>query len=157
MADDTRWFEPVKNDKRTLSGVFAVLYTLVAAAFGGWYLYTSGFGLVSTESNRGLYLLFTSVLFGMEHVTTAPSTGIMVRRFIFTVALGLLLGIIVLISSNLHLAAGMHAWINWLLLAAVPRFVDDTGQSLLLPGTYIGISMALAFVLLFVVTGRRRR
>ena len=30
MAADTRWFEPVENDKRTLSGVYAVLYTLVA-------------------------------------------------------------------------------------------------------------------------------
>jgi hypothetical protein len=102
-------------------------------------------------------LLFTSVLFGMEHVTTAPSAEIMLRRFVFTVALGLLLGIVVLISSNLHLAAGLHAWINWLLLGAVPRFVDDAGQSLLPPGTYIGISMALAFVLLFLVSARQRR
>jgi membrane protease YdiL (CAAX protease family) len=114
-------------------------------------------GVRSEAGRRWVALLFTSILFGMEHVTTAPSTEIMVRRFIFTVALGLLLGIIVLISSNLHLAAGMHAWINWLLLAAVPRFVDGTGQSLLPPGTYIGISMALAFVLLFLITGRRRR
>ncbi|MDA0999966.1 MAG: TRAP transporter fused permease subunit, partial [bacterium] len=30
--------------------------------FSVWYMYTSGFGLVSTETNRGLYLLFTSVL-----------------------------------------------------------------------------------------------
>jgi TRAP transporter 4TM/12TM fusion protein len=59
---DARWFEPVKNDRRTLSGAFAVVYMLAAAAFGFWYLYTSGFGLVSTETNRGFYLLFTSVL-----------------------------------------------------------------------------------------------
>jgi membrane protease YdiL (CAAX protease family) len=114
-------------------------------------------GVRSAPGRRWVALLFTSVLFGMEHVTTAPSAEIMLRRFVFTVALGLLLGIVVLISSNLHLAAGLHAWINWLLLGAVPRFVDDAGQSLLPPGTYIGISMALAFVLLFLVSARQRR
>jgi len=56
------WFEPVEGKGRTLSGPFAVGYALVAAGFSLWYLYTSGFGLVSTESNRGFYLLFTSVL-----------------------------------------------------------------------------------------------
>ena len=56
------WFEPVKTKHRTLSGPYAVLYALTAAAFSLWYVYTSGFGLVSTESNRGLYLLFTAVL-----------------------------------------------------------------------------------------------
>jgi membrane protease YdiL (CAAX protease family) len=114
-------------------------------------------GVRSAPGRRWVALLGTSVLFGMEHVTTAPSAEIMLRRFVFTVALGLLLGIVVLISSNLHLAAGLHAWINWLLLGAVPRFVDDAGVSMLPPGTYIGISMALAFVLLFVVSGRRGR
>jgi len=59
---EARWFEPIKTKHRTLSGAFSVFYALVAAAFSLWYLYTSGFGLVSTESNRGLYLLFTSVL-----------------------------------------------------------------------------------------------
>ena len=56
------WIEAVKGRGRTLHGPFAVVYTLAAAAFGLWYLYTSGFGLVSTETNRGFYLMFTSVL-----------------------------------------------------------------------------------------------
>ncbi|MBE0621932.1 MAG: TRAP transporter fused permease subunit [Burkholderiales bacterium] len=50
------------NDNRRLDGAYAVIYALVAAAFSLWYLYTSGFGLVSTETNRGFYLMFTSVL-----------------------------------------------------------------------------------------------
>ena len=57
-----RWFEPVKGKTRAIDGPVAVAYALIAALFSLWYLYTSGFGLVSTESNRGLYLLFTSVL-----------------------------------------------------------------------------------------------
>ena len=59
---EERWFAPIKTKNRTLSGAYSVFYALVAAVFSLWYLYTSGFGLVSTESNRGLYLLFTSVL-----------------------------------------------------------------------------------------------
>ncbi len=56
------WFEPVQGRGRTLSGAMASVYALTAAAFSLWYLYTSGFGLVSTETNRGFYLLFTSIL-----------------------------------------------------------------------------------------------
>jgi len=56
------WFAPVAAKGRTLDGLYAVLYALVASAFSLWYLYTSGFGLVSTETNRGFYLMFTSIL-----------------------------------------------------------------------------------------------
>jgi len=56
------WFPAIEGKGRMLSGPLAVLYALTAAGFSLWYLYTSGFGLVSTETNRGLYLLFTSVL-----------------------------------------------------------------------------------------------
>ncbi|NQV98979.1 MAG: TRAP transporter permease [Rhodospirillales bacterium] len=56
------WFPPIEGKKRTISGPFAVIYALIAASFALWYMYTSGFGLVSTETNRGLYLLFTAVL-----------------------------------------------------------------------------------------------
>ena len=56
------WFPEIKGKTRTLSGWFAVVYSLTAAAFSLWYLYTSGFGLYSTETNRGFYLLFTSIL-----------------------------------------------------------------------------------------------
>jgi TRAP transporter 4TM/12TM fusion protein len=58
----TSWFPDIKGRGRTLSGYFAVIYSLTAASFSLWYLYTSGFGLVSTETNRGFYLLFTSIL-----------------------------------------------------------------------------------------------
>jgi TRAP transporter 4TM/12TM fusion protein len=59
---DEHWFAPIGAENRRLGGAYAVLYALVAAAFSLWYLYTSGFGLVSTETNRGFYLMFTSVL-----------------------------------------------------------------------------------------------
>jgi TRAP transporter 4TM/12TM fusion protein len=56
------WLLKVEGQKRTLSGPFALAFSLTAAGFSLWYLYTSGFGLVSTETNRGFYLMLTSVL-----------------------------------------------------------------------------------------------
>ena len=62
MAVQESWFAPVSAKGRTLSGPFAFVFALIATSFSLWYLYTSGFGLVSTETNRGFYLLFTAVL-----------------------------------------------------------------------------------------------
>ena len=70
-------------------------------------------------------------------------------RQLATVALGLLLGILVMVSVNLHFAAGVHAWINWLLLGAAPVFVDASGKPALPPGTYIGLTLILAFISAF--------
>src|SRR3546814_15651697 len=59
---DTAWLFRVEGSRRTLTGLYALAFNLVAAGFSAFYLYTSGFGLVSTQSNRGLYLMLTSVL-----------------------------------------------------------------------------------------------
>ena len=59
---DVSWLLRVEGSRRSLSGAYAVAFNLTAIAFSGFYLYTSGFGLVSTESNRGIYLMLTSVL-----------------------------------------------------------------------------------------------
>jgi len=69
------WFAPIEGKHRTVSGPFAVIYGLIAAVFSLWYLYTSGFGLVSTETNRGLYLLLTAVLVFIRFPARAGSPG----------------------------------------------------------------------------------
>lgn len=56
------WLTEIKGKDRTLTGFWAVLYSSAAIFMATWYMYTSGFGVVSTETNRGFYLLFTSVL-----------------------------------------------------------------------------------------------
>lgn len=56
------WLTEVKGKDRTLTGFWAVLYSSAAIFMAIWYMYTSGFGVISTETNRGFYLLFTSVL-----------------------------------------------------------------------------------------------
>ncbi len=59
---DTAWLLRVEGSRRTLTGLYALAFNLVAIGFSGFYLYTSGFGLVSTQTNRGIYLMLTSVL-----------------------------------------------------------------------------------------------
>jgi len=115
-------------------------------------------GARSAPARRWTALLFTSALFGMEHMQVDPvHMGQVGRQAIFSVALGLLLGILVMVSANLHLAAGIHAWINCLLLGATPYFVDGSGSPALPSGTYIGLSLILAFIWAFVYQRWRRR
>ncbi len=59
---DLNWMREVKGRNRTLTGFWAILFSCAAIFMACWYMYTSGFGVVSTETNRGFYLLFTSVL-----------------------------------------------------------------------------------------------
>jgi TRAP transporter 4TM/12TM fusion protein len=61
MAEQS-WIREIKGKQRTLSGLWAVFYSLAAAFMAAWYMYTSGFGVESTETNRGFYLLLTSIL-----------------------------------------------------------------------------------------------
>ena len=109
----------------------------------------------SAMGRRWIALTTTAVLFSMEHIRILTPDEQVLRQLVFTVSLGLLFGLLVMVSANLHLAAGIHAWINWLLLGAVPYFVDDSGQAALPAGTYIGLTLILAFALLYVVQRRR--
>ncbi len=70
------WIKPIKGRSRTLSGPVALVYAATAIFFSCWYLYTSGFGLVSTETNRGFYLMLTSVLVFLlfPALPTSPKT-----------------------------------------------------------------------------------
>jgi TRAP transporter 4TM/12TM fusion protein len=67
------WLMRVEGTKRTLTGPFALAFNLIAIAFSAFYLYTSGFGLVSTQSNRGIYLMATSVLVFLLYPATSRS------------------------------------------------------------------------------------
>ena len=113
-------------------------------------------GISNPAARRWVALLSTATLFGMEHLTLGPPWGDAARQLVFTVALGVLLGILVMLSANLHFAGGVHAWINWLLLGAAPFFVGPTGRPALPAGTYIGLTLILAFVATFVLQKWRR-
>jgi membrane protease YdiL (CAAX protease family) len=111
-------------------------------------------GLKTPVAARWAALLPTSLLFGMEHVRLGPPWEGPLREAAFTLALGLLLGILVLLTENLPLVAGIHALVNWIVLGAAPRFVDGGGHSALPAGTYVGLALAFAFVLAFVLQRR---
>lgn len=114
-------------------------------------------GVRGRSSRRWAALGFSAALFGFEHFELGPPWNRSGRELIFTVALGLLLGILMMLSANLHFSAGVHAWINWLLLGAAPRFVDEEGTPALPPGTYIGLTLVLAFIVAFLFRRSRRR
>jgi hypothetical protein len=61
----------------------------------------------------------------------------------------MLFGLLVIVSANIHFAAGIHVWINCLLLGAAPHYIDASGDAALPSGTYIGLTLILAFVLAF--------
>jgi len=100
-------------------------------------------------ARRWVALGATSVLFSMEHLGIDVPPDEILRRLVFTVCLGLLLGLLVMTSANLHLAAGVHAWINWLLLGGAPHYVDAAGEPALPAGTYIGLTLILTFGLVY--------
>jgi hypothetical protein len=103
-------------------------------------------GAKSPAARRWTALIPVALLFGMEHVTIGAAAGVTLRQGIFTVALGVLLGMIVLTTRNVGLAWGLHAWINVLMLGPAPRLLDAQGHALLPSGTYVGVALALAFV-----------
>jgi hypothetical protein len=114
-------------------------------------------GVKHAAGRRWIALLSTSILFGMEHLAISTSFERMGRQLIFSISLGILFGLLVMVSANLHLVGGLHAWINWLLLGAAPIFVDAAGEAALPSGTYIGLALILAFILAFVIQRLRRR
>ncbi len=88
MAIAGGWIKPIKGRNRTLSGPIALVYAATAIFFSLWYLYTSGFGLVSTETNRGLYLMLTSVLVFLLYpaLPTSPNTRPSLFDFVWVAA-----------------------------------------------------------------------
>ena len=60
---------------RTLKGKTAFLLNFIAAIFSLLYIYTSGFGLISTEFHRGAYILCTMILCFMYYPIRKGTTG----------------------------------------------------------------------------------
>lgn len=67
--------EQEKERMRGLQGKTALLANIIAVAFPLFYIYTAGFGLVSTEIHRGAYLLFTMLLCFMLYPQRKKSVG----------------------------------------------------------------------------------
>jgi len=106
-------------------------------------------GLRTATAKRWIAVGLTSMLFAMEHMDLTQPWEVVARQAIFIASLGALFALLVAVSANLYLAAGIHAWINWLLLGAAPHFADASGEPALPAGTYIGVTLILAFIVAF--------
>ena len=82
------WLFEARGNRRTLTGVWALAFNLTAVGFSLFYLYTSGFGLISTETNRGVYLMLTSVLVFLLYPASrfAPTTRPSIVDVVFVAA-----------------------------------------------------------------------
>jgi membrane protease YdiL (CAAX protease family) len=116
---------------------------------------TPRLGLSSPGVRRWVALGATSFMFGMEHLGASSSLSDGARQMVFAVALGTLLGLLVLLTDNLWFAAAMHAWINLLLLGAAPRLAFGPAQAVLPPGATISLALIGAFVAAFALQRRR--
>jgi membrane protease YdiL (CAAX protease family) len=96
----------------------------------------------------------SSILFGMEHVGSSSGSADGARQMVFALALGTLLGMLVLVTENLWFAASLHAWINGLLLAATPRLGFGPAGADLPPGASVSLVLIAAFVAAFAMQRR---
>ena len=111
-------------------------------------------GARSPAARRWAALLPPSLMFGLEHFVLAPGGEQALERFVFSASLGVLFGLLVLVSRSLWLPALVHAWINVLLLGAAPVWLDGSGRPAPASGTYVALSLAFAFVAVYLL--RRR-
>ncbi len=88
------WFPEIEVKGRRLTGYYKVIFGIIAASFSGFYLYTSGFGLISSETNRAFYLLFTAILIflsyplGKKSLTGKPTIFDFVFIILVTLSIG---------------------------------------------------------------------
>jgi membrane protease YdiL (CAAX protease family) len=111
-------------------------------------------GLRSPAARRWTALGMTSLLFGMEHLGLTSAGSEAARQLVFALALGALFGMLVLLTENLWFAASLHAWINGLLLGAVPRLAFGPAKAGLPSGASISLVLIAAFVTAFAIQRR---
>jgi membrane protease YdiL (CAAX protease family) len=111
-------------------------------------------GLRAAPARQWAALALSSALFGMEHVGTWAGWSDGARQLIFALALGALLGMIVLLTDNIWFAASLHAWINWLLLGAAPQLAYGPAQASLPPGASVSLTLITAFIAAFALQRR---
>lgn len=113
-------------------------------------------GVVSPPLRRWVALVITSTMFGIEHLGAASGWDDGLRQMVFALALGTLLGLLVLLTNNLWFSGAMHAWINLLLLGAAPRLAYGSPKVALPSGAAVSLALIGAFVAAFVAQRRAR-
>lgn len=102
-------------------------------------------GIRSEAGRRWAALAPTSLLFAMEHLTLTGDLAETLRLAAFSLSLGVLLGMMIFLTGNLHFTGAVHAWINAMVLGAMPRLVDARGESPIDSSVTIAVVLALSF------------
>jgi membrane protease YdiL (CAAX protease family) len=115
---------------------------------------TPRLGLSSAPARRWAAIGLTSLLFGMEHVGMASGWEDAGRQLVFALALGTLLGLLVLLTENLWFAASLHVWINLLVLGAAPQLAYGAARAGLPASASVSLVLIAAFVAAFFLQRR---
>ena len=111
-------------------------------------------GLRGNATRRWVAIGTTALLFGFEHFSLQAGVADGVRQLVFALALGTLFGMLVLVTSNLWFVATLHAWINLLLLGALPQLAYGASAVPLSPGVTISLVLIAAFIAAFLAERR---
>src|SRR5690554_7321142 len=134
MLNLTDWIRPISGRDRTLTGAFALAYAATAIVFSLWYLYTSGFGLVSTESNRGLYLMLTSVLVFLlfPALPTSPKTRPSLVDLVWVAAAVISVGYWIdqYVEYAVNRVSDPNAWDFWMGVTAIAVMLETSRRVL---------------------------
>lgn len=116
---------------------------------------TPRLGLRAAGARRWAALLLSSGLFAIEHLSGALDPATLLRESVFSLALGLLFGLLVLLTENLWISATLHAWINMLLLGVAPRLTVENGLPAFAPAVYVAVALTTTIGLAAWTAARR--
>ena len=111
-------------------------------------------GLSRPAARRWVAIGTTALLFGFEHFSLQGGIDDGVRQLVFALALGTLFGMLVLVTSNLWFVAALHAFVNLLLLGALPQLAYGASADPLSPGVTISLVLIAAFIAAFLAERR---
>jgi membrane protease YdiL (CAAX protease family) len=115
-------------------------------------------GVRSSRLAKMVAVALVSLLFVLEHAHLEGDLGVVVRQLAFVLFLSVLFGLTLVISRSLYLAMGFHFVVDLFVMRGGLVFMDmRNGVEIFQPRDFILLHAVLLFVVLFAVTGHRRR
>lgn len=113
-------------------------------------------GLSRERPRQGVAIVLISIAFALEHFVSTGSASVDTRRFVFTFASSLFLGLLLVLMENLWFNAGCHFVLNLFMLGAEKgsagrgfQLVDQTGRAIFEPTQYVFLFLIFAFVVAY--------
>lgn len=113
-------------------------------------------GLAKERLRQGFAVLLISIAFALEHFIATGSSSVDTRRFVFTFASSLFLGLLLVLMENLWFSGGCHFVLNVFMLGTEMggggrglQLVDQEGRSIFEPTQYVFLFLIFAFVVAY--------